>query len=172
MELLNLCLVFLRIGVISFGGGWTIVGIIKDEVLRAGWLTDAQFANVVSIAQVTPGPVALNAATLVGFQRFGILGATLATLSVVAFPVLSIAIATFIAARIKADKVRVSTALRVGTLAMVAMTFINLSASSTVRPLTIGVAAGSFLAATFTKINPLLLIFAAGILGAIVEMFQ
>jgi chromate transporter len=171
MELLNLCFVFFRIGIISFGGGWTIVGIIKDEVLRAGWLTDAQFANVVSIAQVTPGPVALNAATLVGYQRFGVMGAILSTLSVVAFPMISIGVATFIASRIKADKERVSAALRVGTLAMVAMTFVNLSASSAVKPLTIGIAVASFLAAALTKVNPLILILGAGTVGALMEIF-
>ncbi len=172
MELLNLCFVFFRIGVISFGGGWTIVGIIKDEVLRAGWLTDAEFANVVALAQVTPGPVALNAATLVGFRSNGFIGAALATIAVVAFPLISIAAATFIASRVKADKERVSAALRVGTLAMVAMTFVNLSASSAVNLLTIVVAAASFLAATLTKMNPLLLIFAAGAVGAIAQLFR
>ncbi len=172
MELLNLCLVFFRIGIISFGGGWTIVGIIKDEVLRAGWLTDSEFANVVSLAQVTPGPVALNAATLVGFQRFGFIGAVLSTLSVVAFPIFSIAVATFIASRIKADKERMAAALRVGTLAMVAMTFINLSASSAVKPITLVVAGISFLAASLTKINPLLLILGAGTLGSIAQFFR
>ena len=172
MELLNLCFVFFRIGVISFGGGWTIVGIIRDEVLSAGWLTDAEFANVVALAQVTPGPVALNAATLVGFRSFGFLGAVLSTLAVVAFPILSITAAAFIASRVKADKERVSSALRVGTLAMVAMTFINLSASSAVKPLTVVIAAASFLAASFTKINPLLLILAAGIVGSIVQILR
>lgn len=172
MELLSLCIVFFRIGIISFGGGWTIVGIIKDEVLRAGWLTDSEFANVISLAQVTPGPVALNTATLVGFQRFGFIGATLSTLSVVAFPLLSIAVATFIASRIKADKDRVAAALRIGTLAMVAMTLINLSASSAVTLLTVVVAVASFLAATLTKTNPLLLILSAGALGAIVQFFK
>jgi chromate transporter len=172
MELLNLCLIFFRIGIISFGGGWTIVGIIKDEVLRAAWLTDAEFANVVAIAQVTPGPVALNVATLVGFQRFGLLGATLSTLAVVAFPIIAIAVATFIATRIKTDQNRVSAALRVGTLAMVAMTFINLSASSAVKPLSIAIAVVSFFAAILTKISPLLLILAAGALGAIAEIIR
>jgi chromate transporter len=172
MELLTLCLVFFRIGVISFGGGWTIVGIIKDEVLRASWLTDVEFSNVVAIAQVTPGPVALNVATLIGFQRFGLLGATLSTLAVVAFPIVSIAVATFIASRIKTDQERVSAALRVGTLAMVAMTFINLSASSAVKPLSIVIAVVSFFAAILTKINPLWLILAAGALGAIAEIIR
>ena len=172
MEYLNLCFVFFRIGVISFGGGWTIVGIIKDEVLSAGWLTDAEFANVVALAQVTPGPVALNAATLVGFRSFGFIGAVLATIAVVAFPLISIAAATLIASRVKADKERVTSALRVGTLAMVAMTLVNLSASSAVNTLTIAVAIASFLAAVLTKINPLFLILAAGAVGSIAQLFR
>lgn len=172
MELIALCLAFLRVGVVSFGGGWTVVGIIKDEVVGAGWLTDAQFADVVAIAQVTPGPVALNAATLVGFRQAGWAGAAAATLSVVAFPMLSIVLANLAASRVRADKEGFSAALRVGTLAMVAMTLFNLSLSPAVSPLVVAVAVLSFAASAFTKTNPLLLIGAAGLAGAVAESLR
>jgi chromate transporter len=168
MELLKLVWAFFKIGMISFGGGGTTVGIIKDEALRSGWLTDVQFAQIVSIAQVTPGPVALNAATLVGFMQGGVLGAILATLSVVSFPMLAITAAMLIAGKIRADKEKVSAALRVGTLSLVAMTFINLSMSPSVKGVTIIIGLGSFSAAVFTKINPLMLIIASGIVGGLV----
>ncbi len=167
MELLKLFWAFFKIGMISFGGGWTTVGIIKDEALRSGWLTDVQFAQIVSIAQVTPGPVALNAATLVGFMQGGVLGAILATLSVVSFPMLAITAAMLIAGKVRADKEKVSAALRIGTLSLVAMTFINLSLSPSVKGITVIIGLGSFAAAVFTKINPLILIIASGLVGGI-----
>ncbi len=168
MELLNLCWAFFKIGMISFGGGWTTVGIIKDEALRSGWLTEIQFAQIVSIAQVTPGPVALNAATLVGFLQGGILGAILTTLSVVTFPMLAIATMVYISGKVRADKEKVSAALRIGTLALVAMTFVNLSLSPSVEFITIVIGLGSFAAAVFTKINPLLLILVSGLVGGLI----
>ena len=170
MELTDLCLAFFRIGVVSFGGGWTIVGIIKNEVVGAGWLPEAAFANIVALAQITPGPVALNTATLVGFLRFGLGGATLATLSVVAFPVLSITIAAFLSSRLRFDSLRMSFALRVATLAMIVMTLANLTVSPNVGPLTILIAVLAFFISTRMKVDPLLLILASGCIGAIVRI--
>ncbi|MCX7030823.1 MAG: chromate transporter [Spirochaetes bacterium] len=99
MEILTLAWTFFKIGVISFGGGWTIVGIIKREVLVRGWLSEQTFSDVVAIAQVTPGPVALNAATLVGFRVSGLVGAITASLSVVAFPMMALALVTVLIRR-------------------------------------------------------------------------
>ncbi|GAB1482294.1 chromate transporter [Treponema sp.] len=170
MELLNLFIVFFRIGMVSFGGGWTIVGIIKDEVIRALWLTEAQFAEVVGLAQVTPGPVALNTATLVGYRTQGLLGAVVSTLAVVAFPILAIILVSFIARFIKLDKERLRAALRIGTMAMIAMTLFNLSISSALSLIGILVAIAAFAVSSFTRLNPLILIFSAGAIGAIIEI--
>jgi len=84
--MLSLALVFLKIGVAAYGGGWTIVGIIKTEIVGRAWLSAEEFARLVAVAQITPGPVALNAATMVGYKLHGLPGAAVATLSVVAAP--------------------------------------------------------------------------------------
>lgn len=162
MSLLNLAGVFLRIGVVSFGGGWTIVGIIKTEIVSRGWLTDAAFSDLMAISQVTPGPVALNAATLVGFRLYGVLGAVVATLSVVAFPVLSILLATSLLARLGKKREILQESLKTGTIGLVAMTlwaFLPAAAASWRSGI---LAAVSFVLATFTKIHPLYIILGAG----------
>jgi chromate transporter len=161
---------FFKIGMLSFGGGWTVVGLIQHETVQNGLMTDLEFSQIVSIAQVTPGPVALNTATMVGFRNFGLIGAILATLSVTAFPMLGITLLIFISSKIETHREKIIRALQGATLSMVAMTAANLSVSSAVNPMTFVIAGLTLLASIFTKISPLILIFASGIIGGIIEM--
>jgi chromate transporter len=170
MNLLDLILMFFKIGMLSFGGGWTVVGLIQHEAVQNGLLTDVEFSQIVSIAQVTPGPVALNTATMVGFMNFGYVGAILATFSVVAFPMLGITLLIFISTKIESRRERIIRALQGATLAMVAMTAVNLSVSSTVNPMVFIIAALTLLLSIFTKISPLILIFASGIIGGVMSL--
>lgn len=73
---------FLKIGILGFGGGMAILPLIFQAVEKIGDMTPEDFANLVGIAQVTPGPVAVNAATFVGFNEAGFLGAAVATIAV------------------------------------------------------------------------------------------
>ncbi|HOX33344.1 MAG TPA: chromate transporter [Spirochaetales bacterium] len=165
MEILSIAWAFFKVGIVSFGGGWSIVGLIKHEVVPR-WLDDEGFRSLVAIAQSTPGPIALNAATLVGWERGGILGALLATGSVLAFPVLAVASAGFIASRLAArgrglDQGALDEALRTATLAMMLMTLWTLRPAS-LDPLVLGLALASFALAAFTKLSPLWAILGAG----------
>lgn len=75
---------FFKIGLFSFGGGYAILAMIQQEVvLRHHWLTQSSFADVVAISQMTPGPIAINAATFIGFQQAGIPGSLLCTFGVI-----------------------------------------------------------------------------------------
>lgn len=74
---------FFRIGLFGFGGGYAMLPLITHEVVdHRKWTSASEFADMVAISQMTPGPVALNAATYVGFSYQGILGAVTATLAV------------------------------------------------------------------------------------------
>jgi chromate transporter len=81
--LLDLFLTFLKIGAVSFGGGYAMIPIITDEVLAHAWLTESQVINFIAVAESTPGPIAINMATFIGASQGGILGAILATIGVV-----------------------------------------------------------------------------------------
>lgn len=83
MILLRLFLVFLKIGAVSFGGGYGMIALIRDEAVGNGWLTEAELYNFVAVAESTPGPIAVNIATFVGSSQAGVLGALVATLGVV-----------------------------------------------------------------------------------------
>ena len=81
--LLDLFLTFFKIGAVTFGGGYAMIPIIKDEVLSHGWLLEEELINFIAIAESTPGPIAINMATFIGSSQGGVLGAILATLGVV-----------------------------------------------------------------------------------------
>ena len=83
MIYLNLFLVFLKIGVVSFGGGYAMIPLIQESVIDFGWLTEEQFVNFIAVAESTPGPIAINMATYIGSTQAGILGAIVATIGVV-----------------------------------------------------------------------------------------
>ena len=80
---LSLFLSFLKIGAFSFGGGYGMIPLLKEEVLRNGWMSEAELLNMIGISESTPGPIAVNMATFVGSSQAGILGALIATFSVI-----------------------------------------------------------------------------------------
>ena len=83
MIYLKLFLTFLKIGMVSFGGGYGMISLIRDDCLSNDWLTEEQLLNFIAVAESTPGPIAVNMATFVGSSQGGILGSFLATLGVV-----------------------------------------------------------------------------------------
>jgi len=80
MILLKLFLSFLQIGLFSIGGGYAALPLIQNQVVDVhGWLTLSEFVDVISIAEMTPGPIAVNSATFVGIKIAGVVGAIVAT---------------------------------------------------------------------------------------------
>ena len=74
---------FLKVGTFAFGGGYAMLSLIGDSVLRYGWMTEQELLNFVGVETVVPGPIAVNMATYVGYEQGGFLGALLATIGVV-----------------------------------------------------------------------------------------
>lgn len=83
MIYLELFLTFLKIGAVSFGGGYSMISLVRDDCLLHGWLTEEEILNFIAVAESTPGPIAINMATYVGSSQAGLLGSLLATLGVV-----------------------------------------------------------------------------------------
>ena len=84
MELIELFLAFLQIGALSFGGGYAAIPLISRQAIETyGWMTVEDFSDLVTIAEMTPGPIAINAATFIGMRVSGIPGALIATLGVI-----------------------------------------------------------------------------------------
>lgn len=79
----NLFLGFLQVGCFAFGGAYGAIPLIRDVVLRYGWLTDEAITYMIAVSESTPGPIMVNLATYVGSSQGGLLGAALATLAVI-----------------------------------------------------------------------------------------
>ncbi|HNX01127.1 MAG TPA: chromate transporter [Candidatus Cloacimonadota bacterium] len=87
MIYLILFLTFAKIGLFSFGGGYAMLPFIQQEVVvQHHWLTNTDFIDIVAISQTTPGPIAINAATFVGYKVGGFWGSFAATSGIVVFP--------------------------------------------------------------------------------------
>ena len=80
MIYLQLFFSFLQVGLFSFGGGYAAMPLIQEQIVtKHGWLTMVEFTDLISISQMTPGPIAINSATFVGNEIAGITGALVAT---------------------------------------------------------------------------------------------
>ena len=94
---LELFLVFLKIGVVSFGGGYGMISLIQQEMTSRGWIDAERLMSYIAIAESTPGPIAVNIATFVGSDQAGFLGSLVATIGIVlpAFLIIIVIAAVF-----------------------------------------------------------------------------
>ena len=82
-EYLSLFLTMLKIGLFTFGGGYAMIALLENEfVEKKKWLEKNEFLDVAAIAESTPGPIAINAATYIGYKNTGIIGSMIATLGI------------------------------------------------------------------------------------------
>ena len=82
--LLELFLIFAKIGLFTFGGGYAMISLIENNcVEKKKWITHDEMMNITVIAESTPGPIAINCATYVGYKKAGIIGAIISTLGIV-----------------------------------------------------------------------------------------
>lgn len=177
MVLLNLFLTFLKIGLIGFGGGYAMLAMIQKELLEFGWVTSKEFSDIAAISQMTPGPIAVNAATYVGFKVGGFWGSFLATLGV-SIPsfILVIVVAHFIL-KFKESKL-VDSALkgiRPATVALIATaaiffaveSFVNLNLPLYVNPGPFAIFVAAILFTVFLRMNAIYVVIISAILGIV-----
>ena len=81
--LFDLFLTMLKIGLFTFGGGYAMIALLENEFIsKKSWIEKDEFLDMVAIAESTPGPIAINAATYIGYKTFGIRGSLLATVAI------------------------------------------------------------------------------------------
>jgi len=82
ITLLKLFYNFFYVGAFAFGGGYAMIPMFQRVVAEQGWLTAGQFTDMIAISQMTPGPIAINMATYIGYQSAGVFGSLTATIAV------------------------------------------------------------------------------------------
>lgn len=171
-ELWQLYTVFFRIGGLTFGGGLTMLPMLKYELIeKKDWVTEDELLDYYAVGQCTPGIIAVNTATFVGYKRQGILGGIVATLGIVSPSLLIISlIASFF--QMLVNNVWFQHAMmgiKGVVCALMLNTVITLAKKSLVNKLCVAICIIAFLLATFTSIPTILLVAAAGIFGVITE---
>lgn len=171
-EMVDLFLTFARIGGLTFGGGYAMLPMLQKEVVEnRGWATEAELADYYAIGQCTPGIIAINTATFVGYRKFGVAGGIVATLGVV-FP--SLVIITIIAAFISnfADLPVVRHAfagIRVCVCVLILNAVLKLRKNSVIDKPTAILFFAVFLLSVFTPLSPVVFVVLAGLAGILLK---
>jgi len=172
---LDLFLTFSRIGLLTFGGGYAMLPMLKKELVeKKDWCSEEDILDYYAIAQCTPGVIAVNTASFVGFRKKGVAGAVFATLGVV-FP--SVVIITVIAAALGAfaenEYVKHALAgIRVAVCGLVAVTVYGLLKKNVKDVLTGFLAAASFVLTAFFGISPIIAVVIAAAAGIAKKTFE
>ena len=172
MIYLQLLLSYLKIGFFGFGVGYAMISLIQNEVVvRNNWLTSVELADIVAVSQMTPGPIAINCATYVGYTVTGnIWGSLLATFAVCLPPLTIMTVITIFYRRLHNNYI-VKSALTwmrpvmSGMIGAAALMFLN--RETFVDWVSIVIFAVSFFAIR-KKFNPILLLIIAAVAGIII----
>ena len=168
VSLLRLFLTFLKVGAFTFGGGYAMIAILQEElVAKKQWITDADMLNMVVIAESTPGVIAVNTATSVGFKLRGVLGALVATLGVV-LPSFCIIFGLSFAIRAFRDNVWYRAAfagIQACVTILVINAFIKMVRQIDKDVFSFLVMFAAFAVAVFTKFNVIFVILIGAVLG-------
>ena len=171
-ELIDLFLTFARIGGLTFGGGYAMLPILQKEVVEERkWATESELMDYYAIGQCTPGIIAINTATFIGYKRKGIVGSIFATLGVASPSIIIISIiAAFISNFADLDIVKNAFAgIRVCVCVLILNAVIKLFKSSVIDKVTLILFSIILICSIILNISPILCVIAAGIVGAIIK---
>ena len=168
--IIKIFLSFLKIGAFSFGGGYAMLPLIQREIVNNhNWITYREFIDIIGISQMTPGPIAINSATFVGFKVSGILGSIYATLGVVSFSFILVSIANHYIVKFKESYIMKAAlaGMRPALIGLIISVFLSLGKESytDIKSVVIGFI---ILELLFTnKLHPILVIIISGLLGIV-----
>lgn len=171
----DLYFTFFRIGLFTFGGGLTMLPLLKHELVQTKqWISEERLLDCYAIGQCTPGIIAVNTATYVGYIRKGVFGGISATLGMISPSVLIITIvAMFLTSYMDSAIIQHAlVGIRGAVCALMLNTVISLAKKSLIGKEAIGICAIALLLAFFTSIPTILIIVLAGISGVIFDQIN
>jgi chromate transporter len=172
--LLQLALVFLKVGSILFGSGYVLLAFLRPDVVeRSGWLTDAQLLDAVAVGQLTPGPV-LTTATFIGYQIAAIPGAIVATVGIFLPSFVFVALSSPLVPRLRRSP-RAAGLLdgaNAASVALMALVTWQLGRAAIVDWVTAGLAVASAVLVASTRVNSAWLVAGGAAAGALANLFR
>lgn len=169
-ELLELFIVFFRIGGFTFGGGYAMLPIIQEEIVnKKQWSTDEEMIDYYAIGQCTPGIIAVNTATFIGYNRKGIIGAIFATLGLVTPSLVIITVIAKFFIHFQDYKIvqHAFAGVQIAVIGLIISAVSNMFKQSVKDQLGIIIFGLSFLIIGFLKLSPIIVIIIAAIVGII-----
>ena len=171
--LLKLFSTFFKIGAFTFGGGYAMIPLIQREAVeKQGWISDDDILEIVAIAESTPGPIAVNAATFIGYRTAGVVGAFFATLGVVLPSFLIIALLSRVIEEfqhIRAVKYAFF-GIRAGVLAMILKALCNMFKKCKKNALSLSLMALAFVLVALLNLKVLHVIFISAAIGLVFSL--
>ncbi len=167
-ELLRLYTAFFRIGGLTFGGGLTMLPMLTYELVeKNGWVTEEELLDYYAVGQCTPGIIAVNVSTFVGYKKKGLAGAVFSTLgmitpSLVIVSILALFLDQFMGNSFVAHAVG---GIKIVVCALMLNTVLTMARKNLISTVCMIIAAAAFLLALFTPLPTVLLVVLAGILG-------
>ena len=171
--LLSLFITFARIGGFTFGGGYAMLPMMQKELVeKRKWTTNDELLDYFAIGQCTPGVIAVNTATFVGYQTKGLIGAVFATLGVITPSIIIIScIAAFISNFQELEIVQHAFGgIRAAVVALILSAVIKVSKKSIVDIFTVLIFIAVALLSLFTDLSPVIFVVAAALCGIILKI--
>ena len=169
-ELWKIFLTFFKIGAFTFGGGYAMIPLIqKEAVENHHWVTDEDILDIVAIAESTPGPIAINAATFVGYRVKGFAGALAATFGVVLPSFMIILAISYVLRQFRDWKVvqYAFRGIRAGVLVLMLKALIKMFKTNRKGIVAYGIMGLSFVLTALVGVNTFLVILLCGLLGLV-----
>lgn len=167
-QLIPLFTTFFKIGAFTFGGGYAMIPLIQKETSeQRGWVSNDDILEIIAIAESTPGPIAINAATFIGYKVYGLAGALCATFGLVLpsfLIILAISRVLDQFQHIRAVQFAFQ-GIRAGVLALICKALLSMYRQCPKHPVSYGIAAAAFFAAAFLHINVLWVIIGCATAG-------
>ena len=169
-KVFRLFLTFLKIGAFTFGGGYAMIPLIRKEAVeKNSWITDDELLEVTAIAESTPGPIAVNSATFVGYRVAGFAGALAATVGVIIPSFAIIYLLSFAIEKFESNTTvkYAFTGIRAGVLALIIKALWSMGGKIEKNVAAIIIMIAAFIIAAFTDINVLYIIIGSAAIGII-----
>jgi len=175
VEFLDLYATFFRIGILTFGGGLTMLPLLKYELVESKkWISEEKLLDCYAIGQCTPGIIAVNTATYVGYLKKGVFGGIIATLGMISPSVIIITlVAMFLQNFMEVAIIQHALmGIRGAVCALMLNTVVSLAKKSLTSPINVIICAVALLLAIFTNVPTIALIIIAGLSGVIIDKLK